>query len=101
MEKQLNLQFQEIPDEEIPDVNDEGNKNNNLKRKGNDMAKGFNKKPIEIDTKEMNTMQDKSSNKKTKKEVKDSQILKQLIKELSTNSCKCLKLIYIRKLFEV
>ncbi|RHZ49724.1 hypothetical protein Glove_515g9 [Diversispora epigaea] len=71
MEKQLNLQFQEISDEEIPDVNDEEDKDNNLKRKGNDMAERFNKKPIEVDIEE-NTMQNKSFSKKAKKEVKNS-----------------------------
>ncbi|CAG8652430.1 3118_t:CDS:2, partial [Diversispora eburnea] len=46
------------------------------------MVEGSQKRPIEVDTEETNTMQDKSPIKKAKKEVKneDSQMLKRLIK---------------------
>ncbi|RHZ81263.1 hypothetical protein Glove_122g32 [Diversispora epigaea] len=62
MGKQLNIQFQEIIDEEMADVDNEGDKDNNSK----------------VDSEETNTTQDKSSSKKAKKKVKneDFQMLK-------------------------
>ncbi|RHZ49806.1 hypothetical protein Glove_511g2 [Diversispora epigaea] len=71
IEKQLNFQSQEIPNKEIPDVNNKGDKDNNSKEKSNDITEESNKRPIEVDTKETNTMQDKFSSKKAKKEVKN------------------------------
>ncbi|RHZ74085.1 hypothetical protein Glove_227g184 [Diversispora epigaea] len=70
------------------DADNGKNKDNNSKGKGTDMLEGSNKRPIEVDSEEPNTTQDKSPSKKAKKEVKneDFQMLKRLIKELTTNS---------------
>ncbi|RHZ72127.1 hypothetical protein Glove_245g44 [Diversispora epigaea] len=88
MEKQLNIQSQEIVDEEMTDADNGGKIDNNSKGKATDMGEETNKRPIEVDSEEANTTQDKSPSKKAKKEVKneDSQMLKRLIKELTTNS---------------
>ncbi|CAG8641410.1 3067_t:CDS:1, partial [Diversispora eburnea] len=82
MGKQLNIQSQEIIDEEMPDVDNGEGKDNQLRDKSIVMVEGFQKRPIEVDTEETNTMQDTSPIKKAKKEVKneDSQMLKRLIK---------------------
>ncbi|CAG8616043.1 8697_t:CDS:2, partial [Diversispora eburnea] len=93
MGNQLNIQSQEIIDEEMTDADNRGNKDNsgasakahNSKGKGTDMMEGSNKRPIEVDTEEMNTAQDKSSNKKAKTKKDESSILKKLIKDLTTN----------------
>ncbi|RHZ80845.1 hypothetical protein Glove_131g93 [Diversispora epigaea] len=86
--KQLNIQSQEIIDEEMTDADDMENKDNDSKDKSIVIVKGSQKRPIEVDTEETNTMQDTSPIKKAKKEVKneDSQMLKRLIKELTSNS---------------
>ncbi|RHZ81495.1 hypothetical protein Glove_120g240 [Diversispora epigaea] len=89
MGKQLNIQSQEIINEEIPNIDNGENKDKvNSKGKGSDIVEGSIKKPIEVDSEKPNTMQDKFSNKKAKKKIKneDSQMLKRLIKELSSNS---------------
>ncbi|CAG8655259.1 336_t:CDS:1, partial [Diversispora eburnea] len=88
MGKQLNIQSQEIIDEEMSDVDNGENKDNQPRDKSIVMVEGSQKRPIEVDTEETNTMQDKSPIKKAKKEVKneDFQMLKRLIKELITNS---------------
>ncbi|CAG8531738.1 14133_t:CDS:2 [Dentiscutata erythropus] len=96
MGNQLNIQSQEIIDEEMTDADNRENKDNsgasakahNSKDKATDMGEESNKRPIEVDSEEPNTTQDKFPSKKAKKEVKnkDSQILKRLIKKLSSNS---------------
>ncbi|CAG8620154.1 4607_t:CDS:1 [Diversispora eburnea] len=82
MGKQLTIQSQEIIDEEMTDAD------NGSKDKSVGIAEGPQKRPIEVNSEEANTTQDKSPSKKPKKEVKneDSQMLKRLIKELTTNS---------------
>ncbi|RHZ69232.1 hypothetical protein Glove_286g28 [Diversispora epigaea] len=85
MGKQLTIQSQEIIDEEMTDADNGKNKDNNSKGKATDMTEGSNKRPIEVDTEETNTAQDKSSSKKAKTKKDELSILKKLIKDLTTN----------------
>ncbi|CAG8639847.1 5188_t:CDS:2, partial [Diversispora eburnea] len=69
MGKQLNIQSQEIIDKEMANINNGKNKDNNLKGKGTDISEGSNKRPIEVNSEELNITQDKSLSKKQRSGV--------------------------------